>query len=59
MFQDYIGQNTRHRHPQDFVSNIRRTDSWTLCRHPHRIASSCLEGEGSWPEAEAAGEAKR
>lgn len=56
MFQDCIGQNYCHRHPQDFVSNFRRTDSWTLCRHPPRIASSRLQGEGSWSEAETAGE---
>ena len=98
MFQDYIGQNSHHRHPQDFVSNFRRPDSWTLCiiliflslmfqgyighnclhshhpqdfvsnfhrpniwtlrRHAPRVASSRLQGEGSWSEAEAAGEAE-
>ena len=58
MLQDYIGQNSRHRHPQDFVSDLRRPDSWTLRRHPPRVASSCLQGQGSWSEAEAPGEAK-
>ena len=58
MLQDYIGQNSRHRHPQDFVSNFHRPNIWPLRRHPARVASSRLQGEGSWSEAEAAGEAE-